>query len=168
LEKQGVFKALVADVLGQLKTNKLVAAKVTQGNIVLAGHSGAYRVIANILQNGQEPVKEVLLFDALYSELDKYEAWLQRSRHNHFVHWFTNKGGGTDEMSDTMMKQLTGKGMAYKLIEEAAVTPAYLTGHQVLFVHSLREHNVIINNPDNFALLLANSWRLGFIPKDRF
>lgn len=168
LEKPGVFKVLVADVLGQLKTNKLVAAKAKQGNIVLAGHSGAYRVIANILQNGQEPVKEVLLFDALYSELDKYQAWLQKSRHNHFVHWFTNKGGGTDEMSDTMMKQLAGKGIAYTLIEEAAVTPAYLAGHRVLFVHSLREHNVIINNPDNLALLLANSWCLSFMPQGGF
>jgi hypothetical protein len=155
-----MFKALVSDVMEELKHEKLVTAKAKPGNIVLGGHSGAYRVIANILKNGQMPVQEVLLFDALYSELDKYMAWVQQDKHNHFVHWFTNKGGGTDEMSDTMMKQLTNQHIAYNLTEEANVTGATIKANRVLFVHSPREHNVIINNPDDFELLLENSWCL--------
>ena len=161
LEKPGMFKALVEDVMAQLKTNKIVPAKTKPGNIVLGGHSGAYRVIANILQNGQQPVQEVLLFDALYSELDKYMAWIEKSKSHHFIHWFTNHGGGTDEMSDTLMVQLTAKHIAYTSVEEAAVTPAIIKANKILFVHSLREHNVIINNPDDLELLLEGSWVLG-------
>jgi hypothetical protein len=160
LEQPSVFKALVNDVMDELKANKIVSTKAKSGNIILGGHSGAYRVIANILQNGQQPVQEVFLFDALYAELDKYMAWMKQAKRNHFIHWFTNKGGGTDSMSDTLMAQLTSQHIAYTLVEEAAVTPAILKANKILFVHSPREHNVIINNPDDFELLLRGSWWL--------
>ena len=160
LEKPGMFKALVNDVMAELKTNKVISSKAKPGSIALGGHSGAYRVIANILQNGQQPVQEVFLFDALYAELDKYMAWIKQAKHNHFVHWFTNHGGGTDAMSDTLMAQLTSQHIAYTLVEEAAVTPAIIKANKILFVHSPREHNVIINNPDDFELLLEGSWWL--------
>ncbi len=157
LEKQGMFKQLVADVIAQLKKQHAIPAKAKEGNIVLAGHSGAYRVIANILKNGNEPVQEVFLFDALYAEVDKFMEWVQADKKHHFVHWFTNHGGGTDEMSDTMMKQLGSQYINYSLVEEAAVLPGTVKTARVLFVHSLREHNVIIYNPDDFELLLENS-----------
>ena len=48
----------------------------TVWQLILAGHSGAYRVMANILQNGNVPVNEVILFDALYAETDKFMIWL--------------------------------------------------------------------------------------------
>ena len=160
LENPGMFKALVNDVLVQLKTNKLISANTKPGNIVLAGHSGAYRLIAHILQNGQLPVQEVLLFDALYSQLDKYMAWIENNQQQHFIHWYTNKGEGTDVMSDTMMAQLAAKHIAYTWVEEATVTPAIIKANRILFIHSPREHNVIINNPDDLQLLLEQSWVL--------
>lgn len=160
LEQPGMFKGLVADVMQQLKISKAVPAKTEAGSVVLAGHSGAFRVIAYILQNGQVPVQEVLLFDALYSQLDKYKAWIKQDSQHHFVHWFTNKGGGTDEMSDTLMAQLKTEQIPFTLSEEAATTATIVKANRVLFVHSLREHNVIINNPDDFLLLLENSWYL--------
>jgi len=160
LENPGVFTSLVKDVMEALKQGNVIPRKAASGNIVLAGHSGAYRIIANILQNGGLTIREVFLFDALYAEVDKYMAWIQKNKHNHFVHWFTNKGGGTDEMSDTMMKQLDQNHMPFNLVEETAVTTDAIKQNKILFVHSLREHNVIINNPDDFKLLLENSFCL--------
>ncbi|HVX52207.1 MAG TPA: hypothetical protein VHB48_18755, partial [Chitinophagaceae bacterium] len=72
LEQPGVFKNLVTDVMTKLHEEGITRNKARPGNIVLAGHSGAYRIIAYILQNGQVPVREVFLFDALYAEIDKY------------------------------------------------------------------------------------------------
>lgn len=160
LEQQGVFTSLVRDVMEALKQGDIIPKNAASGNIVLAGHSGAYRVIANILQNGGLEVKEVFLFDALYAEVNKYMAWIQRDKHHHFVHWFTNQGGGTDIMTDTMTQQLREQNIAYALIDENTVTSATIKGNRVLFIHSPREHNVIINNPDDFALLLENSFWL--------
>ncbi len=163
LEQKGMFKGLVNDVMNELRRNNIVKAGAEPGNIVLGGHSGAFRVIAYILQNGQVPVQEVFLFDALYSQVDKFMGWIKQDEHHHFIHWFTNHGGGTDEMSDTMMQQLKDQQLAYNLTEETTVTPDIIKSNRILFVHSLREHNVIINNPDDFQLLLENSFVL--IPK---
>ena len=160
LEEPGLFRALVRDVLQELKKKGVVQDRTEPGNIVLAGHSGAFRVIAYILQNGGMPVQEVFLFDALYSELDKYEDWLYQDGSHHFVHWFTNQGGGTDEMSDTMMVQLKEHHVVFAVIEEAKIRPEQIKSNRILFVHSLREHNVIINDPDDFQLLLDNSFVL--------
>jgi len=157
LEQQGMFKMLVRDIMHELKNRGIVPAETEPGNIVLAGHSGAFRVIAYILQDGQMPVQEVFLFDALYSQLDKYENWLYQDKSHHFIHWYTNQGGGTDEMSDTMMVQLKAEHRDFLFTEESAISPEIIKTNRILFVHSYREHNVIINNPDDFQLLLENS-----------
>jgi hypothetical protein len=160
LEQPGMFKALVDDVMNELKKKGFVPFEAEPGNILLAGHSGAFRVIAYILQNGQMPVQEVFLFDALYSQLDKFLFWLTQDQSHHFIHWYTNHGGGTDEMSDTMMLKLKDRHYDYALIEEGAIKPEIIKDNRILFVHSPREHNVIINDPDDFQLLLENSFIL--------
>jgi hypothetical protein len=171
LEQAGMFKLLVQDVMNKLKSKNMIGKKAKPGNIVLAGHSGAFRVIAYILQNGGLSVQEVFLFDALYGQLDKYTNWIYTKPPNsakwinaepyrHFVHWFTNHGGGTDEMTDTLIQSLKFHHTDFSLVEESSVQPKIIKNNRILFVHSLREHNVIINNPDNFQLLLENSFVL--------
>jgi hypothetical protein len=94
LEEAGVFSRLVADVLGTLKERGVVE-KPRPGSIVLAGHSGAYRVISFILLRGglTDNVREVYLFDALYGELEKFAWWVEHSRGRLVV--IHTPGGGT-------------------------------------------------------------------------
>lgn len=165
LEQPGMFKALVLDVMNELKKNG-IDSKAEPSNILIAGHSGAFRVIAYILQNGQVPVQEVFLFDALYGQTDKFLFWLNENPSHHFVHWFTNHGGGTDEMSEIMMLQLKEQHSNFALTEEGVITKKIIKNNRVLFVHSPREHNVIINDPDDFQLLLENSFTLSPIRKN--
>jgi len=61
---------------------------------VLAGHSGAFRVMAYILQNGGVEVNQAILFDALYGEVDKFANWIQADKSHQFIDLYTNKGGG--------------------------------------------------------------------------
>ena len=157
LQQDGMFKGLVGDVMNELKRNSIVDRGAEPGHIVLAGHSGAFSVIANILQNGQTPVDEVFLFDALYGRLPIFLNWIQQDKRHHFIHWFTNHGGGTDKMSDTLMLQLHNLHTDYLLTEEADLKPSVIRDNRILFVHSPREHNVIINDPDDFRLLLENN-----------
>ena len=159
LEQPGMFKALVLDIMNELKKNG-VDSKPEPSNILIAGHSGAFRVIAYILQNGQVPVQEVFLFDALYGQTDKFLSWLNENPSHHFVHWYTNHGGGTDEMSEIMMLQLKEQHNNFVLAEEGVISKKIIKNNRILFVHSPREHNVIINDPDDFQLLLENSFTL--------
>lgn len=154
LEQQNAFKYLVNDVLTKLKRENQIAKNCIAGNIVLAGHSGAYRVIAYILKNGGMPVKEVDLFDALYSETDKFLSWIEEDTAHRFIHWDTNTGGGTDEETANMIKLLQAINISFYITEEDAVLPQQIFSNKIIFIHSKREHNEIINNPNNFQLLL--------------
>jgi hypothetical protein len=159
MKQEGMFKALIADVLEELKRKNIVPSDAHAGHIVLAGHSGAYSVMADILEHGRLPVDEVFLFDALYGRLETFLRWATADDH-HFVHWYTNTGYGPDKMSDSMMMRLRQEKLPYGYAEEASISDKILRSNRVLFVHSLREHNVIINDPDNFSLLLKNSFWL--------
>ncbi|HEY4323641.1 MAG TPA: hypothetical protein VGN20_06635 [Mucilaginibacter sp.] len=154
LENPGEFKALVADVLKGLKDKKLISQNCASGHILLAGHSGAYRVMARIIQNGQMQIDEAMLFDALYGETDLFVNWIKADRQHRFVHLFTDHGGTFDE-SHRMVKVLDDDDVLTFEVEEKAVVPAQLRAHNIIFIHSLKEHNDIVS-PDNFRLMLEN------------
>lgn len=158
LEQKEVFKNLLNDVLQKLKAEKIIRKRSKAGNIVLAGHSGAFRVMACILQNGGVEVKQVILFDGLYSQIDKYTAWIQQDASHQFINLYTNKGGGTDEVSAKMLTELRNKNIPFINPEEKDVNADMLKNNQVIFIHSLKEHNDVMNRPDhNFKLFLENS-----------
>ena len=159
MRQDGMFRLLAGDVVDELKREAAVPREAVVGHVVLAGHSGAYSVIADILDHGQQPVDEVFLFDAMYGRLKTFMPWAEEAGH-HFVHWFTNTGYGPDEMSDTMMLSLRQRGIAVGLCEEESVNPAVIRDNKILFIHSPRKHNDIVNNPNDFEVLLRNSFCL--------
>lgn len=72
LEKPEGFKKFVAEVLETLARTNQVPKGTAARNIVLAAHSGGYRVVAHILEFGglTERIREVWLFDASYGNLE--------------------------------------------------------------------------------------------------
>ncbi|WP_448699554.1 hypothetical protein ACFGVR_21200 [Mucilaginibacter sp. AW1-3] len=156
LENQGVFKALVNDVLNALKTRRLTGKNCQPGHILLGGHSGAYRVLARIIQNGQMPIDEVMLFDALYADTDKFMAWIKADTSHRFIHLYTDHGGTAGE-SHNMVKLLEQEHIAYVETEENNLTAQQVKANRLMFIHSLHEHNDIICKPDNFQLFLENN-----------
>jgi predicted esterase len=156
LEYNNTFKELVADVIQELKKEKVVSKKCEPGKIILAGHSGAYRVMAFILANGNMPVQEVILFDALYAQTDKFLNWIRSDKSHRFINIYTD-GGGTDGESKEMVKELIKANINADSIEEKELTQQLVLTQRILFIHSLHKHNDIINDPDNFRLFLENT-----------
>jgi hypothetical protein len=156
LENPGVFKALVGDVLNGLQAQHLIKKRCTAGHILLAGHSGAYRVMARIIQNGQMPVNETILFDALYAETEKFMDWIKADATHRFINLYTDHGGTEDE-THNMIKLLAQEHIPYLETEETNLSPQQLQVNRLMFIHSLHEHNDIISNPDNFRLFLENN-----------
>jgi len=76
LEKPDAFRAFVEEALSVLKRNEFVPPDAYVRHIVLSGHSGAYRVMAKILDHGglTERIAEVWLFDAAYGFWDELAA----------------------------------------------------------------------------------------------
>ncbi len=156
LEQKNTFHGLVNDVLQKLAAMQVIGAKARAGNIILAGHSGAYRVMAHIVENGNVPVKEVILFDALYANTDQFIDWLKADRQHRFINLYTDHGGTFDE-SRSMMQQVKNLNMAEDSLEETAVTPGIIHNDKIIFIHTPHEHNYIIQHPDNFKLFLENT-----------
>lgn len=156
LEQQNEFSNLVNDLMKKLMGINVISTQCKVGNIVLAGHSGAYRVMANIVQNGNLPVQEVILFDALYAETPKFLSWLASDTAHRLINLYTDHGGTFDESKD-MMRRLTEQNLAFDSTEESSLTPSLLIENKILFIHTLHQHNDIIQNPDNFRLFLENS-----------
>jgi hypothetical protein len=156
LENPGIFKGLVGDVLSALKSLQLVPKNCNAGHILLAGHSGAYRVMARIIKNGQMPINEALLFDALYGETEIFMAWIKADKSHHFIDVYTDHGG-TDGESRAMVKLLADGHIPYLETEGSDLTAQKLQANRLVYIHSLHEHNDVINDPDNFRLLLENT-----------
>ncbi len=156
LEQPGVFKNLLEDVLTDLQRNKIISRTGKAGNIILAGHSGAYRVMAYILQNGGMEVREVDLFDALYSETDKFMQWIKKDSLNKFIDIYTDSGG-TKNVSEQMMSELKKQNVSFLTGEEKNIDQRLLSAARIIFIHTTREHNDIIFTPDNFQLFLQSS-----------
>ncbi len=156
LKQQDMFRKLTDDVLQKLVSMHVISGQDRIGNVILAGHSGAYRVMANILQNGNVPVNEVILFDALYANTDKFLAWFAADNNHRFINLYTNNGGTYDE-TKAMMQQVKNLNIPADSLEETDVTPAGLQNNKIIFVHTLHEHNDIIQHPDNFKLFIENT-----------
>jgi hypothetical protein len=156
LEQKNTFDKLVKDVLQKLVQMRVISDRDRAGNIILAGHSGAYRVMANILQNGNVPVNEVILFDALYADTGKFMNWLTADKNHRFIDLYTDHGGTYDE-TKLMMNQITNLSLPADSLEEVDVTPAVLKDNRIIFIHTLHAHNDIIQHPDNFKLFIENS-----------
>ncbi|KAA9039491.1 hypothetical protein FW778_11780 [Ginsengibacter hankyongi] len=156
LEQENVFKGLVGDVLQKLKNEKVITPRCNTGHVVLAGHSGAYRVMANILQNGNVPVDEVILFDALYADTDKFLKWITSGKDHRFIDLYTDSGGTFDN-SKEMMRQVNDLKIPPDSLEEQDVSPEIMRENKVIFIHTSHAHNDIIQHPDNFYLFISNA-----------
>jgi hypothetical protein len=134
----------------------LIAKGGKPGHILLAGHSGAYRVIAHIIKNGQLPIDETILFDALYGETPIFLDWIKADQNHRFIDLYTDHGG-TDEETHNLVKLIASEKIPYLESEEGNVNFQAVKDNRILIIHSPHEHNNIINKPDNFELFLENN-----------
>ncbi len=156
LEHANTFAMLVKDVLNKLMEEHIIRRKCKPGHILLAGHSGAYRVMAGILDNGNMPVNEVILFDALYANTQSFINWIATDSTHRFIDLYTDHGGTLQETKNLMM-QLQALHFSIDSTEESSLTIDEVRKDRLLFIHTAHEHNFIIQHPDNFELYLENS-----------
>jgi hypothetical protein len=156
LEETGVFAKLVDDVLATLKARGIVES-VRPGSIVLAGHSGAYRVIAFILTRGglAANVREVYLFDALYGQTEKFAHWIDHSS-GKLIDIYTAEGG-TRQQSLDLMDDLRAWEVPFASVPESAVTPEILQKNRLVFIDSPLAHDDVVAKNGQFRAFLEAS-----------
>jgi len=156
LEEKDGLKNLIDDVLKYLNENaKFKSTKV--GNIILAGHSGAYQVISFCLMRGglTPNISDVILFDALYGETEKYVHWIENFN-GRFINIYTDNGG-TKEETESLMDDLTGWKIPYFKIEESKLKIKDLENNRLIFIHTDLTHNEVIAVRNQFRDYLKTS-----------
>jgi len=156
LEDEGGFKRFMDDVLGVLRAGAGFKSPAI-GSIILSGHSGGYRVIAQALAKGglAGRVKEVWLFDALYAETDKFMAW-QKQTQGKLINIYT-ADGGTRRETEQLMAGLKKNGVAFLAKEAEAVTPDELRNQRLVFLFTKLGHNDVLEKRQTFREFLKAS-----------
>jgi len=156
LEQKNTFCSLVNDVLKKLAAMNVISNNARAGNIILAGHSGAYRVMARILQNGNEPVNEVILFDALYADTDKFMDWLTANRHHRFINLYTDHGG-TKEETEKLLAAYKNSAADFLAAEDGALNLEALRTNKLVFLHTNLAHDDVIASHRTFEQFIQSS-----------
>lgn len=156
LEEKGVFADLLDEVIDEL--NEIYAKELNVGDISLAGHSGAYRIMAYILTHGgvTKNIEAVYLFDALYADVEKYTYWLD-NYNGRFINIYTPNGGTVSE-SENLMKCLEGWEIPFELIEDDNFSSHELKDERIVFIKSKLGHSQVIHTKNQFQKILESSF----------
>ena len=156
LEEKDGLKNLINDVLKYLNENrKLKSTKV--GNIILAGHSGAYRVISLCLMRGgyTKNISDIILFDALYGQTEKFVHWIENFK-GRFINIYTDNGGTKNE-TENLMQDFDGWKIPYFRTDESKLKLADLKNNRLIFIHTELTHNEVISVRKQFREYLKTS-----------
>lgn len=155
-EKKGIFSSFIYEVLDTLTKRNIIDANSAPGKIILAGHSGAYRVIAKIIDNSEltNHIKEIFLFDGLYSFEDVFVKWIKNCDCR-FINIFT-KNGGTFELSNKLNRELWSL-KKYIYAEEHNLQQKHLETYDIINIFSSLGHNMVIHTNNQLELFLKTS-----------
>lgn len=156
------LQRLLSETLETLRRTKNIKARI--GNVILAGHSGAYRGMAYMLLRGGVSVREVWLFDALYGQTEKFAHWLEtdcKRLRGRFVNIYTD-AGGTKAETEKLMEDLTAWNVPFRVVEESDATKQIITKQDLkrspaIFIHTDLSHNDVIARRSQFRQFLETS-----------
>jgi len=151
-EKPDTFNYFMKDVEQLLIKEKLIPTK-QQATIIYAGHSGAYRVMSYLLLHSTYSCKGILLFDALYAELEKFSMYLQMHPNCKLIDIYTDNGG-TLQNSKMLMADMQAWRWSFLSTEEDAITETQLKTNRIIFLHSKNKHNDVVSMNSNFTRFL--------------
>jgi hypothetical protein len=154
LEEEGRFKLFIEEVLSNLSST--LNQQLTTRNIILAGHSGAYRVMSYILLHGglTGQIKELYLFDGLYADVEKYAYWLDNFE-GRFINIYT-PNGGTKYLSENLMTDLKAWNIPFTFIDGDEFSDSELRNNRIVFISSQLSHNQVISTQDQFKRFLES------------
>jgi hypothetical protein len=156
LEDAGGLKRFVTDVAEFLFQQSKINTH-TVGRVILSGHSGGGEGLGFALMRGgiPEKVREVYLFDALYSETEKFIYWIDRFN-GKLINIYTDSGGTTWE-TRTMMEDFTGWGIPFRTLEDRTLISSDLRDNRIVFVHTDLGHDFVVSGRMQFREYLKAS-----------
>ena len=159
LEEPGGFARLVAELLEELKAARVIG-RANPGRIVLAGHSGAYRLVGQVLERGglEQNIREVYLFDALYDFEKLFAGWIEAGG-GRFV-TLNVIGSETSAVADRLVGLLQEAGVRFAVASDELLPDGPALASRVLFLRSRYDHYGVVSGADQFGRILRSSSQL--------
>ena len=142
-EKATIFNSFIKDILDKLNTKKVIT-NTQNFKLVIAGHSGAYRAMSYILLHSTYTIEGIALLDALYGSEEKFAVYLQKNKNCKLINIYTNEGG-TMQNSIDFMTSMTAWKWKFLQREEETLTKHDLINNRIIFIHSNRGHNDVVD-----------------------
>lgn len=143
LEEPGALKRLTDETLEVLVQQKVIpTAKL--GRVLMAGHSGAYRIMFFSVEHGGlgRQLLDLCLLDSCYAKLDALSDWLQRQPDARLFSIFTDHLAPENV---TVMTRLRRFKRPYLLISETDLTEDLIRQHNLVFAHTDRlDHSQVV------------------------
>ena len=155
VEEKDVFKNLTIEIVE--KISSIYDKSFEVGDVSLAGHSGAYRIISYILLHGgvTENIEAVFLFDALYADTEKYTYWID-NYNGKFINIYT-PNGGTKAESENLITCLNGWGIPHLNIDSDDFTSDILKNERIIIIKSELGHNEVIHTKNQFQKFIEST-----------
>ena len=157
LEDHDGFKRFMDEAVTTLRQRGVINTNSSVGKIILSGHSGGYKVMSSIVENGglTDQIGEVWLFDGLYAEGGKFLTWSEKTK-GRLLNIYTD-GGGTKTRTEEMMAELKKLGTNFLAATEVAATSIELTTNRFVFLHTDMTHNDVVAKRNTFQKFLETS-----------
>lgn len=165
LDERDGFRALLEEVLQQLREPlyELTLAEISP--VALASHSGGYAAAAAIATRGGVPIRELYLLDSLYGATADFDSFVRadlpalftQPPSRRFANVYTD-GGGTLQSSQAMADRLTASISERDAMMDDRTTatwPLATYQHGLLFKRSALSHDGIVRY--YFQTLIATS-----------
>lgn len=127
--ERGAFSRFLNEAathLAILHGDKRTAQAFANMPVIVVAYSGGYLPTAWALHNGdtQRRVKGVVLLDALYGELDKFEKWIEQDRSRFFISAYLNS---TRARNAELQRLLKEKNIPFKMTLDRRVRAGSIT-----------------------------------------
>jgi hypothetical protein len=154
LDEPGGFTAFVEECLAALHASGVTTTE-TLGSVVLAGHSGGFHTVGQIISNEDliDHVREAYLFDATYAQLENYAALAERPG-TRLRSIFT---AHLAEENVDLMCDLQHRGVPYVFLHDELVTDEILASEPVVFMHTDLRHLPLVFETKNLERWLRGS-----------
>jgi len=122
----GRFLGEAAQALGRMHGDPRAVRAFTGMPVIIVAYSGGYLPTAWSLVNGGvgKRLRGVVLFDALYGELDTFAAWIKRDRSAFFVSSYTNS---TQNQNTELQRILAERNVAFDTSLQGALRQGSVT-----------------------------------------
>ncbi len=133
--ENGFARDQVAETLTALELDPAQLQSVT-----LVSHSAGYETAVTILNQGEIPVRAVVLLDSLYGSRPVFERWFERDERHRIVSIFTGNGGTARE-NRSLARAFPSHRVDLETSEDEL--PIAVRNHRLVVAHSPHSHGSI-------------------------